>query len=117
MVDRLQVKCAVRSLSNELRYAVVVSTACETIAFFLVLICTLFECTHRNTTFSPHTHTQKESKRISDIRMIYDVSSPQFQQFLRSSGRRREDYGDRRNGGAAGKAFTVKPSGAASTGL
>jgi hypothetical protein len=48
--------------------------------------------------------------------MIYDVSSPQFQQFLRSSGRKREDYGERKAGGGA-KAFVTKPSGAASTGL
>ncbi|CUG87123.1 Hypothetical protein, putative [Bodo saltans] len=48
--------------------------------------------------------------------MIYDVSSPQFQQFLRSSGRKREDYGERKAGGGA-KTFVSKPSGAASTGL
>ncbi len=48
--------------------------------------------------------------------MIYDTSSPQFQQFLRSSGRRREDY-DARKGAAGGKAPVAKPAGASSTGL
>eukprot|EP00331_Platyophrya_macrostoma_P002669 CAMPEP_0176424226 /NCGR_PEP_ID=MMETSP0127-20121128/10722_1 /TAXON_ID=938130 /ORGANISM="Platyophrya macrostoma, Strain WH" /LENGTH=48 /DNA_ID= /DNA_START= /DNA_END= /DNA_ORIENTATION= len=48
--------------------------------------------------------------------MIYDVSSPQFQQFLRSSGRRREDYAERKAAGGA-KGFVAKPAGAASTGL
>lgn len=48
--------------------------------------------------------------------MIYDVTSPTFQQFLRSSGRRREDYQGKAQG-ASGKAPVAKPSGAASTGL
>lgn len=48
--------------------------------------------------------------------MIYDVSSPQYQQFLRSSGRRREDYNERR-AAASAKNFVSKPGGAASTGL
>ena len=49
--------------------------------------------------------------------MIYDVTSPQFQQFLRSSGRRREDYGEHKSAGGAGKGAVSKPAGAASTGL
>ena len=48
--------------------------------------------------------------------MIYDVTSPQYQQFLRSSGRRREDYGQRKDAGTTNK-HTAKPAGAASTGL
>ena len=49
--------------------------------------------------------------------MIYDVTSAQYQQFLRSSGRRREDYNERRAMGAGAKNFISKPAGAASTGL
>jgi hypothetical protein len=48
--------------------------------------------------------------------MIYDVNSPQFQQFLRSSGRRREDYKQHQSSGAS-KQIAHKPGGAASTGL
>lgn len=47
--------------------------------------------------------------------MIYDTSSPQFQQFLKSSGRRRDDYAKVRS--AAINKKTAKPAGAASTGL
>ena len=48
--------------------------------------------------------------------MIYDVNSPQFQQFLRSSGRRKEGYEKTSSLKAANKQ-TSKPAGAASTGL
>lgn len=48
--------------------------------------------------------------------MIYDVNSPQFQQFLRSSGRRREDFQDKKKGREAVKE-AVKPGGGTSTGL
>lgn len=49
--------------------------------------------------------------------MIYDVNSPQFQQFLRSSGRRKEGF-DRSGQKAATKGAAIaKPAGAASTGL
>lgn len=47
--------------------------------------------------------------------MIYDVNSPQYQQFLRSSGRRRDDYGKAKS--AIVNKQTSKPAGAASTGL
>ncbi|CCW69994.1 unnamed protein product [Phytomonas sp. Hart1] len=47
--------------------------------------------------------------------MIYDTSSPQFQQFLKSSGRRRDDYGKVK--GAIINKQTSKPAGASSTGL
>eukprot|EP00796_Vickermania_ingenoplastis_P006727 gene6727-4822_t len=48
--------------------------------------------------------------------MIYDVNSPAYQQFLRSSGRRRDDYGRVSKNVAINKK-TSKPAGAASTGL
>jgi hypothetical protein len=50
--------------------------------------------------------------------MIYDVNSPQFQQFLRSSGRRKEGFekGANRNTAISMKG-NAKPAGAASTGL
>jgi hypothetical protein len=48
--------------------------------------------------------------------MIYDVNSAQYQQFLRSSGRKREDFNDKKGGAAINKG-TAKPAGAASTGL
>lgn len=48
--------------------------------------------------------------------MIYDVSSPQFQQFLRTSNRRTDaPKGNKSSGG--GKVKVSKPAGAASTGL
>lgn len=47
--------------------------------------------------------------------MIYDVSSKQFQQFLKSSGRRREGFAPSKMSG--GKTQTQRPAGAASTGL
>lgn len=47
--------------------------------------------------------------------MIYDTNSAQFQQFLRSSGRRRDDYGKSKT--AIVSKQTSKPAGAASTGL
>lgn len=47
--------------------------------------------------------------------MIYDTNTAQFQQFLRSSGRRRDDYGKSKS--AIVNKQTAKPSGAASTGL
>lgn len=47
--------------------------------------------------------------------MIYDVNSPAYQQFLKSSGRRRDDYA--RVKSAAINKKTSKPAGAASTGL
>lgn len=50
--------------------------------------------------------------------MIYDVNSPQFQQFLRATTRRREELARRVNAAAGGgKSKVSKPSGAASTGL
>lgn len=48
--------------------------------------------------------------------MIYDTNSPQYQQFLRSSGRRRDDYGKQKSV-MMNKKQTMKPAGAASTGL
>jgi hypothetical protein len=48
--------------------------------------------------------------------MIYDVTTPQFQQFLRSTARRQEAQGPKK-GGAGGKAIAHKAGGAASTGL
>ena len=48
--------------------------------------------------------------------MIYDVSSPQFQQYLRSSGRRREGFNKGAGMKEASKAI-ARPAGAASTGL
>lgn len=47
--------------------------------------------------------------------MIYDTNSPQYQQFLRSSGRRRDDYA-KSKGPITNKQLS-KPAGAASTGL
>lgn len=47
--------------------------------------------------------------------MIYDTNSVQYQQFLRSSGRRRDDYG--RTKTAIVSKQNAKPGGAASTGL
>ncbi|CAJ1047371.1 putative Mechanosensitive ion channel [Leishmania shawi] len=47
--------------------------------------------------------------------MIYDTNSAQYQQFLRSSGRRRDDYGKSKT--AIVNKQTAKPAGAASTGL
>lgn len=47
--------------------------------------------------------------------MIYDVSSKQFQQFLKSSGRRRDGFAPSKM--QSGKAQTSRPAGAASTGL
>jgi hypothetical protein len=47
--------------------------------------------------------------------MIYDTNSAQYQQFLRSSGRRRDDYGKAKT--AIVSKQTSKPAGAASTGL
>lgn len=47
--------------------------------------------------------------------MIYDVNSPQFQQFLRAHARRRDDV--QRGGAKGGKIMTHKPAGASSTGL
>ena len=47
--------------------------------------------------------------------MIYDVSSPQFQQFLRTA-RRREDYAKAKAQGT-NKTLISKPGGASSTGL
>ena len=50
--------------------------------------------------------------------MIYDVNSPQFQQFLRSSGRRKEGFArGAGNQAAQGNKQVAKPAGAASTGL
>ncbi|KAH9578111.1 hypothetical protein LSM04_005208 [Trypanosoma melophagium] len=49
--------------------------------------------------------------------MIYDVNSPQYQQFLRSSGRRREDYTKAARPVFTGNKQISKPAGAASTGL
>jgi hypothetical protein len=55
---------------------------------------------------------------LSNLAMIYDVNSPQFQQFLRSSGRRKEGFekGANRNTAISMKG-NAKPAGAASTGL
>ncbi|CCW63297.1 unnamed protein product [Phytomonas sp. EM1] len=47
--------------------------------------------------------------------MIYDTNSTQYQQFLKSSGRRRDDYGKVK--GSIISKQTAKPAGAASTGL
>ncbi|KPI90566.1 hypothetical protein ABL78_0326 [Leptomonas seymouri] len=47
--------------------------------------------------------------------MIYDTNSAQYQQFLRSSGRRRDDYSKAKT--AIVNKQTAKPAGAASTGL
>lgn len=47
--------------------------------------------------------------------MIYDTNSAQYQQFLRSSGRRRDDYGKSKT--AIVSKQSSKPAGAASTGL
>ena len=47
--------------------------------------------------------------------MIYDVASPQFQQFLKAA-RRREDV-QAKKGAKGGKSMAHKPAGAASTGL
>ena len=49
--------------------------------------------------------------------MIYDVTSPAYQQFLRRSGRKREDFGKKSAGPAIAKGAVAKPAGAASTGL
>ena len=49
--------------------------------------------------------------------MIYDVNSPQFQQFLRTAGRRRDDFKAKGPKGPAGHQIAHKPGGAASTGL
>ncbi|RHW69740.1 hypothetical protein DPX39_100097400 [Trypanosoma brucei equiperdum] len=49
--------------------------------------------------------------------MIYDITTPQYQQFLRSCGRRREDYVKGSSTGFSGNKQTTKPAGAASTGL
>ena len=48
--------------------------------------------------------------------MIYDVNSPQYQQFLRSSGRKRDDFSKKKSSGT-GTQQVHKPGGAASTGL
>lgn len=48
--------------------------------------------------------------------MIYDVNSPQFQQFLRAAAKRQTDPQSKK-GKAGGKSMTHKPAGAASTGL
>lgn len=47
--------------------------------------------------------------------MIYDTNSAQYQQFLRSSGRRRDDYAKAKT--AIVSKQMSKPAGAASTGL
>lgn len=48
--------------------------------------------------------------------MIYDVNSPAYQQFLKSSGRRHEDFVRGAKAPTINKK-TSKPAGAASTGL
>lgn len=48
--------------------------------------------------------------------MIYDVNSPQYQQFLRAANRRRDDFKQKQ---AKGNTVQIahRPGGAASTGL
>ena len=49
--------------------------------------------------------------------MIYDVNSPAYQQFLRSSGRKKEDFKKKGGTKMVSKTGAAKPAGAASTGL
>jgi hypothetical protein len=68
----------------------------------------------------PRFQTTKSPKPLTHTHstMIYDVNSPQFQQFMRATTRRREDLPRRGAApGKGGKAATGKPGGAASTGL
>ena len=63
----------------------------------------------RPTHFPRPFHIQRE--------MIYDVSSPQFRQFLRATAHRRENEAPRNRNAGSSKSRVSKPSGASSTGL